>query len=210
MAAYVVAAALALIVAAFEQASQFGLRRLPLSRPAWKWWSLRIGFEMLSASIVVALAQAAGVDGANRWTTGLVAVLVSTLGLRSSFLDLPEETYGARNLFDRGREYVTTRLRNTEALAVTQHLVDEVLPVVGASTLTPADIAGRVTTFVKFTSNLTAAQRADELAWITDTVNDDATDPQERNAALIEKALEVGGDELVDQILDDARRHPPE
>lgn len=200
MAAVIVAAVGAAIIAVVEQSSQFGIHNVPFAHRAWAWWLFRIVIEVAAALAVLGLFDAAELDAVTHWWGGLIAALVGSAGLRSSVLEVPGEAYGARRIFDPLRDFITTRLRIIAAAATTSHVVDEVLPAVEASTLTPTDIAERLRVFVTATETLSRVDRDEELRWIDETAGDEATDPQIRTSALIEKALELGGHELVDQI----------
>jgi hypothetical protein len=78
-------------------------------------------------------------------------------------------------------------------------VVDEVFPAVAASSLTPEEIAERLRLFIRTNENLSPLERSELITWVDETAGDDATNVETRNKAMIEKALELGGEELVDQ-----------
>jgi len=202
---YLVAGAIALLVAGFEQAAQFGLRKLVRSWTAALWWAVRLGSEVGVALLVLGIADQLGWLPADEWYGGLIVVAATSAGLRSTFIDLPDQSIGVAPIFDKGRRFIAERLQNVEAVDTTAYLNDNVFPALAESTLTPKDIGKRLETFINVNANLPEAQKVGELDFVRDTVNDDATDQEERNAALAAKALDLGGDALVDSIVQAAK-----
>jgi hypothetical protein len=210
VAAFVVAASFGILVAFFEQASVFGVHRLHFRGRALGWWILRLALDAVAACVILVLGRAGGVAGAHQWWGGLVAALVSTQVLRSSILELPNDAYGARKLFDRWRRFVTGRLTTMAALGTTALILDDVLPTLLAAGVDLDVVAARLRTFIQNHQAIDDVQKAAELEWIAETVQDDATDSDERISALIQKAFEVGGEDLIEQIRDSAIQNAPE
>jgi hypothetical protein len=196
-----VAGGVALLVAGFEQAAQFHFRQLARTKKAAAWWAVRLLTEMGMAVLVLGVADEMGWRPADKWWGGLIVVGATTAGLRSTFLDLPDKAVGIAPIFSRARTFVARHLQNIEAVDTAAHVNDHVVPTITRSPLTIQEVGQRLETFIHVSANLSDSKESDELAFVRDTVQDVADDEEQRVAALVNKALELGGDALIDDLV---------
>lgn len=208
---YLAAALCAAGLALFEQAGQLNPgRKAPRSLHAVWCWSQRLAGEAFFAVIALGIVDLGGLslggtEVADHVGGGVVVALATTLGLRSNLVELPEQALGIHDRFSAWRGRITDQLRTLQAVEASSTMVDEVLPAVRASKLTLDDVAQRLEYFVRDLP-LSPEEKAAEIAFVRETLSDDATKQVTRMDTLMAKAHELGGDPLVKTIKDVAER----
>lgn len=207
---FLLAAVVAALLAFIEVRSRLA------SRPTWRggasaWWVGRLGLEALIGALAAAAVELATdvqwPEDLPSWIpSGLagglggpafVRLTVATLGKGEE-----EKPVGLATFYEPVRNFFETALDDIGASEQTKWLHDRCLPALRQRNVPPDSVGDRLKTYVKALTRLSAAEKATELKFIEDTLNDTTATDDDKIEALLLRALALRAFRMIDSLVD--------
>lgn len=206
--AVLVAAGAAGIVGLSEQVVAFPAgQRLRLSGKAWLLLAFRFALDAGFAVLVAFLASATMNAALDAWWHGLTVALFSVLGVRSPGFEAGDQAIGLQQPFNRLRSWVSGKVKvlgevvsSADMQRAREELTRLAAPVYW--------VAERLDNHLSAMTDLEDAAKQAQHDRVVEQRDDAGTEDILRHGVLLNIAHELGGDELVQDIVARAREKP--